>query len=82
MSTSLLLSEFTYRYLFRSNGRDISFGISHVDTEGNRTTVLQNKRYNSHMVPEDGEIELENPGRCKLQIYFLTSKDIKKINFG
>ncbi|XP_072034353.1 SEC14-like protein 2 [Amphiura filiformis] len=51
------------RYLFKSNGHDISFGINYIDAAGKRTSILEIKRYNSHMVPEDGEMELERPGK-------------------
>ncbi len=55
------------RYTFKTYDNDIGFGVTRNDSSSKKPiSVLENKRYNSHMVPEDGEVILEQPGTCKI----------------
>ncbi|XP_071480707.1 SEC14-like protein 2 [Diadema antillarum] len=50
------------RYEFQTDLHDIKFGVDRVDDKGKRTPIMQLEKYNSHMVPESGEIMITEPG--------------------
>ncbi|XP_072033750.1 SEC14-like protein 2 isoform X2 [Amphiura filiformis] len=51
------------RYTFKTYDNDIGFGVTLNDVTSKKPiVVMENKRHNSHMVPEDGELILEKPG--------------------
>eukprot|EP00057_Strongylocentrotus_purpuratus_P021732 XP_011676206.1 PREDICTED: SEC14-like protein 3 [Strongylocentrotus purpuratus] len=51
-----------FRYEFRTESSEIKFGFDRVDTKGKKTAILKLEKYNSHMVPENGEIMITEPG--------------------
>nr|XP_054768191.1 SEC14-like protein 2 [Lytechinus pictus] len=51
------------RYEFQTDCNDIKFGFDRVDGgKGKKTAILKLEKYNSHMVPENGEIMIAEPG--------------------
>ncbi|XP_072032708.1 SEC14-like protein 2 [Amphiura filiformis] len=50
------------RYEFKTENYDLSFSIKAICEKGKRVDVLKKQRHNCHMVPEDGQITLEQPG--------------------
>ena len=61
----LLFSLCDSRYEFQTNNHDLAFGIKRIVEDGTKVEVLTKQRYNCHMVSEDGEISLQEPGTCK-----------------
>ncbi|XP_022106083.1 SEC14-like protein 2 [Acanthaster planci] len=51
------------RYEFKTESHDLAFGIRRIAEDGGKVDVLKKQRYNCHLVPEDGEISLQEPGR-------------------
>nr|XP_054768173.1 SEC14-like protein 2 [Lytechinus pictus] len=51
-----------FRYEFRTEPSEIRFGFDRVDGKGKKTAILKLEKYNSHMVPENGEIMIAEPG--------------------
>ncbi|XP_041457499.1 SEC14-like protein 2 [Lytechinus variegatus] len=51
-----------FRYEFKTESHDIAFGIHRLLDSGEKISILDEKRYNSHIVPEDGEVLFEEPG--------------------
>ncbi|XP_071944286.1 SEC14-like protein 2 [Antedon mediterranea] len=51
------------RYEFKTHDHDIAFGIKRVGAENEKVVIQKTQRYNSHMVPEDGEVILDEPGQ-------------------
>ncbi|XP_033118906.1 SEC14-like protein 2 [Anneissia japonica] len=51
------------RYEFKTHDHDIAFGIKRLGAENEKTVIKKTERYNSHMVPEDGEVILDDPGQ-------------------
>eukprot|EP00057_Strongylocentrotus_purpuratus_P021348 XP_011675822.1 PREDICTED: SEC14-like protein 2 [Strongylocentrotus purpuratus] len=49
-------------YEFQTDCSDIKFGFDLVDAKGKKTAILKLEKYNSHMVPENGEIMIAEPG--------------------
>nr|XP_054748079.1 SEC14-like protein 2 [Lytechinus pictus] len=49
-------------YEFKTESHDIAFGIHRLLDSGEKISILDEKRYNSHIVPEDGEVLFEEPG--------------------
>ena len=56
-----------YRYEFKTDCNDIKFGFEHVDAQGRRKAISKLEKYNSHMVPENGEIMITEPGTCEFE---------------
>ncbi|XP_030846871.1 SEC14-like protein 2 [Strongylocentrotus purpuratus] len=52
------------RYEFQTDCNDIKFGFHLVDSKGKKTAILKLEKYNSHMVPENGEVLITKPGKC------------------
>lgn len=50
------------RYEFKTENFDLSFSIKASLDNGKKVDVLKKQRYNCHLVPEDGQITLEDPG--------------------
>ncbi|XP_071480689.1 SEC14-like protein 2 [Diadema antillarum] len=50
------------RYEFQTDVSDIKFGIDRVDENGKKTPIMKLEKYNSHMVPENGELLITEPG--------------------
>ncbi|XP_030846870.1 SEC14-like protein 2 [Strongylocentrotus purpuratus] len=50
------------RYEFQTDCSDIKFGFDLVDAKGKKTAILKLEKYNSHMVPENGELMIAEPG--------------------
>ncbi|XP_030846872.1 SEC14-like protein 2 [Strongylocentrotus purpuratus] len=50
------------RYEFQTDCNDIKFGFDRVDAKGKKTAILKLEKYNSHMVPENGEILISETG--------------------
>ena len=61
----------TTRYEFQTNSADIKFGFDLVDGK-KRTPVIKLEKYNSHMVPENGEVALPEPGTCEYHVATVT----------
>ena len=54
------------RYRFQTNDHDIGFYIQYIDNSTEEEICIkENRRYNSHLVPEDGEILVSKAGTCK-----------------
>ncbi|XP_071486789.1 SEC14-like protein 2 [Diadema antillarum] len=51
-----------FRYEFKTESHDVAFGITRTTHTGEKVVILDEKRYNSHIVAEDGEIWFEEPG--------------------
>ena len=69
-NSGLLRKQFTSgsfptRYEFQTNSADIKFGVERLVDAKKRTAVMKLEKYNSHMVPENGEIVLSEPGTCE-----------------
>lgn len=63
---------YAYRYEFQTEDFDVGFGIFRKTSKerlkaAEMETVLATQRSNSHLVPEDGAVECELPGICKLE---------------
>ncbi|XP_038054799.1 SEC14-like protein 2 [Patiria miniata] len=50
------------RYEFKTENYDLAFGIRRIADDGEKLDVLTKQRYNCHLVPEDGEISLQETG--------------------
>ncbi|XP_072163394.1 SEC14-like protein 2 [Diadema setosum] len=51
-----------FRYEFKTESHDVAFGITRTTHTGEKVVILDEKRYNSHIVAEDGEVWFEEPG--------------------
>ncbi|XP_041456747.1 SEC14-like protein 2 [Lytechinus variegatus] len=51
------------RYEFQTDCNDIKFGFDRADANGKKTAILKLEKYNSHMVPENGEVLITEPGK-------------------
>ncbi|XP_071506050.1 SEC14-like protein 2 [Diadema antillarum] len=49
-------------YEFRTQDHDLGFGVHRIDIGGNKIVVMKPQHYNCHMVPETGQIDLQEPG--------------------
>eukprot|EP00057_Strongylocentrotus_purpuratus_P009999 XP_011664473.1 PREDICTED: SEC14-like protein 2 isoform X1 [Strongylocentrotus purpuratus] len=49
-------------YEFKTASNDIAFGIYRLSESGEKISILDEKRYCSHIIPEDGEVLFEEPG--------------------
>ena len=53
------------RYTFWTDDYDIKFGVARKG-EGDATEeVVRSSKYNSHIVPEDGVIQCDQPATCR-----------------
>eukprot|EP00057_Strongylocentrotus_purpuratus_P006694 XP_011661168.1 PREDICTED: SEC14-like protein 2 [Strongylocentrotus purpuratus] len=53
------------RYEFRTQEHDLGFGVKRLHDDGSKTPVVKTERHSCHLVPEIGELILEDPGTCK-----------------
>ena len=56
------------RYVFQTASTAIKFAIERVDEKGGKKAILKPEKYNSHMVPESGEIMIADIGTCKYML--------------
>lgn len=49
-------------YEFKTKDKDLAFSIKNFDKNGNKKNVLEKRRYNCQLVPEDGKVILSEPG--------------------
>lgn len=65
-----------FRWQFASDGADIGFGVylkkkmGEWVKAGQMKEIVQNQRYNAHLVPEDGSLTCPEPGVCKYRRCF------------
>ncbi|XP_071479223.1 SEC14-like protein 2 [Diadema antillarum] len=50
------------RYEFRTEHHDLAFGVKRVGDDGSKAAIVKTQRYSCHLVPETGELILEEPG--------------------
>lgn len=61
------------RWNFWTEGKDIGFGIFRKTSDQKQKAaemeeVLESKRVNSHMIPENGSFTCDEPGTCEAQL--------------
>ncbi|XP_041456907.1 SEC14-like protein 2 [Lytechinus variegatus] len=50
------------RYEFRTQEHDLGFGVKRLHDDDTKTPVVKTERHNCHLVPETGQLILEDPG--------------------
>ena len=57
----------SYRWEYRTEDYDISFGIKLRQPDGTTTDIVPAKKVTCHMIPEDGSVVCEQTGTCEYQ---------------
>ena len=64
-----------FSWVFKTEKKDIAFGIIFRDADKKETPVMPSKRVSCQNFPEMGQFECQKIGTCKLRLFSKLRKD-------